>query len=341
MHTLTKRWQAAILILLLCLSLAGCMQVSATAEPTDVPVSTAVYYMDALPGSWDAGSAQTPEEEYLHRLTNPPLYSVADGQIVPGIAQLPEDVTAEYRGIYGVPADADRGYAFRVTLDSLCWEDGTAVSASEVLAAVEDRIGEYLWLAGAAEFDQGWERETANVISLEEAGFDSAAAAREAGYHRFYVDMEHFWGLEDGWSSASDRTRVQDYAMPAGLLEMYVTSGYLYEQYLADGMSYDHLQAEFLGVSAQPDDRMTMEDVGILMTGEKEFVVIVAEPVTVSVAAERLSGLYPVKQGADSAAYGPYRIASAGAEEIVLERNPFWQGDTAEYPADRILCRVR
>ena len=357
MLTLKKCWQAIILTALFCLPLAGCVQVSAATEPTDATASAAVCYMDTLPGNWSIESPQTPEKEYLRQLTAPSLYTVTGGDVTSGIAALPEDVTAAYRGTYGVPADADRGYAFRITLDSnACWEDGAEVSADDVLFTVETLLNsescaaDYLWLAGAEEFTQGWERETEKVVSLEDAGFDSVSAAREAGYSRFYVDLARFWGLEAGWSGSDSRVRVLDYAMPAGLNEMYVTAGYLYRQYLADGASYDYLQPEFVGVSAEPENRMTMEDVGLLKTGDKEFVVIAREPVTAAVVTVRLSKLCLLVQelhveayGASAgtySAYGPYRIVSASAEEIVLERNAFWRGDTAAYPADRIVCRA-
>ena len=358
MGTQSKRPMAVILAVILCLSLTGCMAVSAATVSAGPEASTAIYYMDTLPGNWSIESAQTPEKEYLRDLTTTALYRAEDGEVAPELAALPEDVTQDYYGTYGIPTDAQRGYAFRISLDEqVFWENGTAVTADDVLFAVEKMLlsescsQDYLWIAGAEEFTAGWERETDNVISLEEAGFDSVTAAGEAGYHRFYVDMEHFWGLEAGWGSTMNRTRVQDYAMPTGLNEMYLTSGYLYNQYLADGMGYDHLQAEFVGISAEPENRMTMEDVGILKTGEHEFVVIAGEPVTASVAAARLSKLclfaqelYNEAYGTSTetySSYGPYRVVSAGAEEIALERNPYWQGDTGAYPADRIVCLPR
>lgn len=350
-----KRPMAMILSALLALTLTACEKAPVETVPpqtkaTEPETLTAVRYMDALPGNWSIESAQTPEKKFLRSLTTTPLYSVAEGEVVPGFAALPEDVTAEYLGTNGIPLDAERGYAFRITLDgSVFWEDGTAVTAEDVRFAIQKLLPGYQWLAGAEEFAAGWERETDHVISLEAAGFDSVAAAREAGYNRFYVDMAEFWGLEAGWGSADDRTRVQDYAMPAGLAEMYVTSGYLYTRYLADGMDYDHLQAEFVGVSAEPENRMTVEDVGILVTGEQELVVIAAEPMTARTVALKLSGLCLFRQELygesygtspeNYCSYGPYRVVSAGTEEIVLERNEYWQGETADHPADRIECR--
>lgn len=355
MGILLKRPLAMILAVLLALTLTACEAAPGETEPTkatEPQVLTAVRYMDTLPANWSIASAQTPEKEYLRRMTTTALYSVADGAVAPGFAALPEDVTAEYLGTYGIPVDAERGYAFQIRLDGgVFWEDGAAVTAGDVLFALETMLEDYLWIAGAEEFAALWERESENVISLEEAGFDSVEAARAAGYNRFYVDMAQFWGLESGWGSTEGRSRVQDYAMPAGLSEMYVTSGYLYAAYLADGMSYDHLQAEFVGVSAEPENRMTMEDVGILVNGENELVIIARQPMTVQTVALELSRLCLLRQelygesyGTSAESYsscGPYRIVSASAEEIVLERNVYWQRETVDYPADRIECRPR
>lgn len=352
-----KRSMAMILSVILALTLTACAKAPAetvppTTLPAEPPVLTAVRHMDTLPGNWSIESAQTPEKEFLRGLTTTPLYRVEDGKVVPDFGAMPEDVTAEFLGTWGVPFDAERGYAFRIRLDdNVFWEDGSPVTAEDVVFAVQTLFDEYRWLAGAEEFAAGWERETENVISLEEAGFDSVAAAREAGFNRFYVDMAQFWGLEAGWGSSADRTRVQDYAMPAGLAEMYVTSGYLYSRYLADGMEYDHLQAEFVGISAEPENRMTMEDVGILANGERELVIITAQPMTVQTVALKLSGLCLFRQelyGEDYGttpetycSYGPYRIVFVSAEEIALERNEYWARGTDDYPAERIECRPR
>lgn len=224
------------------------------------------------------GTAVSTDSQTLPNATIPPLYEVTENGFVSGAAQLPEDVTAAYRGSYGIPADAERGYAFRVTLSS-------PVTARELSESLADA----LWIAGIAEYAQGRERVSEDIVSLEEAGFSSVSEAERGGYHRFYVNLEDFWGLDAGWQPTTDRTRFLDYAMPSGLPEMYVTAGYIYQTYLADGGEFDYLQAQFVGVAAEMLIPTEPEDVGILITGEQELVVIAAEPTTSGMVAYRLS----------------------------------------------------
>lgn len=317
-----KKRSLPALILALVLILTGYGAFSASAA------SGGVCYLD------------TEEDAVFRMLTTPPLYEVREGTMVSGVAELPVDVTESYRGQYGIPADADRGYAYQISLQELCWQDGTAVTAADLSRAMEATL-ETGWIAGATQFLEGWERESENIISLKEAGFSSVAQAQEAGYHRFYVNLETFWGLDTGWESATSRTKIRDYAMPSGLLERYVTAGYLYETYLAEGMDYDYLQPEFVGITAEPEERMTLEDVGLLEIGERELVLILQGPTTAGVVASRLAALTPVRPDGMALSYGPYQIVSREEDQITLERNPYWSGDTTSFPADTILCKHR
>lgn len=310
-----------VFVLILALVLGGC-RASAPATQTDGGV---VYRMDTMP-------AEPRQEETIRRLTQPRLYDISDGAVVSGIAQLPVDVTADYRGSYGIPGDANRGYAFQIALDELCRSDGRALTARAFSEAME--IENYPWIAGVTELLEGWERESENVISLKEAGFSGVADAQAAGYHRFYVNCEEFWGLDTGWISTSARERIRDYAMLSGVSELFVTGGYLYRYYLEDGMDYDHWQADYVGVTAQPEARMTMEDVGILVTEDDCLIIITAEPATSSLVAARLMDLIPAGDGD----FGPYYVASVTDEAIVLEENPYWTGTRPDYP--RIECRM-
>lgn len=327
----------SIFALALAAMLGGCTAVSAApAEQTLPELRTAVYYMDTLPEDLNAGAQQS--GGFLTELTTTAFYTIGDGALADGLADIPEDVTGEYAGSYGIPAGAQRGYAFRIALDEgVYWDDGTPVTADDVLAAV--RLEDHLWVANAEEYLSGHERPTGDVISLHDAGFDTAAAAREAGYTRFYVDLANLWGLEAGWESVTDRTRIRDYAMPDGLNELYITAAYIYRNYLTDGSPLDDLQSEFLGVTRSRADVLTREDVGLRKTGDHEILVITRDPAAPRSVAVRLAQLRLTREAGGS--YGPYRIAESGKEQIVLERNACWQGDVSLYPADVILCKPR
>lgn len=336
--------------LCLALVLALCLPVTA-AEVAGTEPAAAIRYMDTLPGNWSPESEQTTEKEFLRALTTTAFYGLEDGAFTEGLALQPEDVTGEYAGDsrYGIPAGADRGYAFRITLrEDVFWQDGAAVTADDVIFALEKDLEDYRWLANAEAYLAGSEQLAEEVVSLQEAGFESVSDAQAAGYTKFYVNLDGFWGLEAGWEPITAQNRIRDWAMPAGLDELYVTPAYLYRTYLAEGASLSWFQSRYVGVGASWAP-LTAEDVGILRTGDHEIVLITGEPAAALTLAARLAGLCLVKQELSGSAYGtspetycsygPYQIVSAGADEILLERNPHWQGE--EFAADQIRCLPR
>lgn len=310
--------------------------VSATEPAAPTEPKAALHYMDTLPGNFSPLSGQTAEKEFLLKLTTDKLYRLsADGStITPSMATaMPTDVTAEYAGTYGVPADAVRGYAFRIDLNSAaCWADGTPITADDYLYSMEQ-----LYAEGYFEFLAYREPQIESVVSLEEAGFASTADAQDAGYTLFFVDTSGFWGLENGWKSVNDRTRLRDYAMPSGLNEYFVTPAYLYNSYLAEGAGFDYLQSEFVGISAQPEAQHTFTDAGILKTGEHQITLILNAPTTATALALELEDLWLFREGVEHGSYGPYELVSADPNLIVLERNEHWWGDTDGLP-DTIHC---
>lgn len=316
--------------------------------PTEPQPVVAVHYMDNLPQSWDPLSEQTAETEFLQDLTGEGLYGLsADGsEIIPGrAAALPVDVTAEYVDQYNVPAGASRGYAFRIDLNqAACWEDGTPITADDYLISLEmllaegTRGAEFLFLANVQGILTGKERPAESITSLLDAGYSSVAAAKEAGATEFYLDMEVFWGLGEGWQPLDDRTRYRDYAMPAGLNEQFVSAAYLYDTYLADEEDYSYLQTEFVGISADLDSKLTFQDVGIQKTGDYQITLILDQPTTAEALALKLAD-YPLLTG-DGLSCGPYRVVSADAQLIELARSENWWGDAAEYTADILKIRL-
>lgn len=312
--------------LILALMLTGCAAASAAELPEQ---TVAICYLEDLQDS-----------AYLDSLTAPPLYVVEDDNLAAGILSMPEDVTAEYAGNerYGIPITARRGYVFRIRLlQDLFWEDGKAVTVEDLVDTVLGRLEEFSWIANANAYLAGHEQPAEEIITLKEAGFGSVSEARESGYGRFYIDLASFWGLEEGWRSVEDRQRVVDYAMTPGLDERYVTPAYLYQNYLAEGTALSYFQSEYIGVAAHRN-ALTAEDVRLLKIGESELVIITAEPVTAQTLAARLAELKLVRSDFEGC-YGPYRITDEGADEIRLERNPYWQGEA--YPADVIRCLGR
>ena len=316
------------------------------ASATDTTV-VAVREMDTLPSSWNPAEADSPEAEFIQNLTGGGMFRVSheDKFVKSDLASLLEDVTVEYAGTYGVPENAARGYAYQIVLNTrACWDDGTPITADDWLYSVHKMLESgdknMLILANAEGYRNG-DTHT-QIISLGDAGYNSVAAAQEAGITDFYVDVEHYWGLGDGWRSITDITRLKDPAMTLGYPEMYVSAAWLYDTYLADERPYAYFQREFVGIAGEGSP-LTLEDVGILKTGSHELVLILEEPETASSLSVKLEGFCLIREGCtyrsaeDSASYGPYRVTEVTSDGIRLEKNPNWWGKTGQH--EQILCQ--
>ena len=161
------------------------------------------------------------------------------------------------------------------------------------------------------------------------------------------MDITHFWGLDAGWLRITDSTRLQDEAIPSGAEEMYLTAEYIYRNYLSDEGSQKIFQSEFVGIPVTEGEKLTVMDVGILAEGNR-ITLIFPEPTTSGSVAVALAEMIPLRPSSYDEAYGtaehytacgPYRIVSADEKEIVLESNPHWTGEEAEFQIVRIRKR--
>ena len=318
------------------------------ASASDVNV-VAVREMETLPTHWDPLESATSDQKFLRDLTGGGLYRLSsDGMdIYSHLASMPEDVTEEYAGRYGVPETAARGYAYLITFNTgACWDDGTPITADDWIYSGRKILnlssnGTLQILANAEGYRNGGTHNP-QMISLADAGFGSVAAAQEAGITDFYVDVESYWGLGDGWRPIGDISRMKDHAMTQGCAEMYISAAWLYDRYLAAERAYAYHQSEFVGIAGEGVP-VTLEDVGLLKTGDYEMVLILQHPETASSLAAKLTDFCLTREGcsyrsaAKSASYGPYRVTEVKPEGIRLEKNPNWWGEAGEH--EQILCR--
>lgn len=319
-------------------------------EPEDCSgniIEVPVYDMDILPGTWNPLSDMTPEKEFLLEMTSDRLYRLEDGVLTPSMAAaMPRDVTADYAGTFGIPADAVRGYAFSVDLnEKACWEDGAAITSGDWLFTIEAyRSSEKFYVNLAADEVKP---DIGTVVSLADAGFATVAEAREAGHVDFYLDITRFWGLEGGWKSVEDRTRYRDYAIPSGMDEFYVTPAYLYGRYLAEGAVYERWQPDMIGISTAT---ATEQKSGIFATGDHQITLILSRPTTATALALELMQLRPIRESlwsaeyatspADYSACGPYRVETVEQGLIVLVRNGNWYGAVDALAPEVIRCKT-
>lgn len=340
----------AICLILMALLLAQpvvATEAATETTPREPDIVTAVRKMDKIPTEFDIHTKITEELRWLRSLTASPLYAMTGGNWEPVVAaQLPEDVTGEYVGSYGIPADSARGYAYRITLkDDARWENGTFITADDCVFSIleqfshKDTVDNWLFLANGEAVREGRVKPSRHIISLKEAGFPSITQAWAAGFREFFLDTEGYWGLGQGWKSISDRIRIRDYAMPTGLDESFISPAYLYHNYLMDGEHHRFLP-EFIGISENSGSVYTTEDLGLVKLSEKEFVIILEDSITASTLMQHLEELVLFSEYADTClSSGPYRIVSATSEELWLEPNPCWWGEPDPRGYDRIFCQ--
>ena len=341
-----KKIKRLLILALILISVAAVPVLASELEP----IYEGRVTLDQLPENWNPMSDLDTAGKAMLKLTAESLYTVAStGEILPGqAAGLPLDVTAEYAGSYGIPKRAVRGYAFAIDIrEGASWEDGKAVNAADWYFTVEKWLEAErfpLEIANYQAFLRGDTKPSQKIIALKDAGFASVQEAEAAGHRDFYVDITHFWGLDAGWLRITDSTRLQDEAIPSGAEEMYLTAEYIYRNYLSDEGSQKMFQSEFVGIPVEAGEKLAVTDVGLIAEGSR-ITLILPEPTTSGSVALALSGMIPLRPGTYDEAYGtpehytacgPYRIASADQKEIVLEPNPHWTGEAAEFKIVRI-----
>lgn len=135
--------------------LAALLAVTSLASCDDEVRGVCTYntYTSVSPSNWNELTYQDNNDTQIMSYISGSFFSFdfkfdADGEIVPGQfvvnydgAEKLEDVTADYAGEYGVPADADSQYAYKITLrDTLKWDDGTAITAEDFVYTMREQL---------------------------------------------------------------------------------------------------------------------------------------------------------------------------------------------------------
>lgn len=355
-------WLTVTALLLVSSIFGGLFGTEAPTEPTEPPepdIISAIHTVSQLPDNWSPLTPETEEKQWLQKQTSAPVYTyTADGLWEPVLTTaLPEDVTAEYAGTWGIPTHAQAGYAFRIQLrKDARWEDGLLITADDYIFSIqklledEENRPNWTFLANADAVLSGAKKSGTEIVRLQDEDLSGVQEAMDAGFADLYIDTSRFWGLDGGWLSVSDRTRMQDFAMPSGMDERFVSPAYLYTYYLADGKESSRLQSRYVGLCKPLDEPYTMADLGILKINSFELVFLLDEPVTSSTFLQKLENLFLFRESywgkryATSAetycSYGPYRITLTEKDRIILEPNEFWFGAPVSDAFDRIVCRA-
>ena len=389
MKRLMKRFGTGVLVCLLLMSAAACAWKdpretagASTGVKDPIPAGTGCYtyrdWVQQMPANWNPMEWSSQADAYILNYTGMGLYAAAADDTGTGYVLQPEmaasapvDVTADYAGseIYGVPAEAVSGYAYRIDLNSeAAWADGTAINADTYLYSLEQMLSSenkhsrasgfwtgQLCIANAYSYYMQDQLGTAVYRSLADAGYSSVTEAVNDGVKYFYLDMDNFWGMDCGWQPISSEALFRDEAVPEGMDEDMVSAKYLYETYLADGASYAAYQTTFVGIVESKVEKTSFEDVGLIKTGEYQITLVLSKPVSVETLQCNLTSgwlvqeeLYALNYGTSvetSPSYGPYQLTELGEDYFRLERNESWYGYSdgrheGQYQATAITCRV-
>lgn len=155
-----KKLVAILLVAAMVLSLVACGEkkggtdtpgTPSTGDKTDAgkKYTYHAYLTNAQINSFSPTDWQTNAESQLMGVCIMDLYDFRynpdaknEYELVPEMAAaMPEDVTAQYAGQYGIPADATEGYAWKVTLrQDLKWDDGTPITSADYVYTVQQFI---------------------------------------------------------------------------------------------------------------------------------------------------------------------------------------------------------
>lgn len=400
MNKRTNRLAAMILALILTVSMTGCaadepettvpIEETAAAVQTEtaeavVPIQEGDYTfrisIDALPENWSPLDWSGSASERILDATAMGLYALIPDETGESYAFQPEmaasapvDVTVQYAGdsTYGVPEDAQSGYAYQIDLnENAVWEDGTPINADTYIYSMQQLLSteakhsraftcysEQLRIVNAYSLYMQDQIGKDSCYSLADAGYSSINEAMNDGQKVFYLDMTGFWKLDCGWQSIDSEIQFRDEAVDEDMDEAYVSAKYLYETYLADGAPYAAYQAVFVGIPDRKIQPSEWEDVGFLKTGEYQITLVLEQPISAELLQLCLTDnwlVYPERYerwGSDYGtsvetyvSYGPYKLESMDDSGFLLVRNDSWYGYSdgmhqGQYQPTAISCRL-
>lgn len=334
-------------------------------------------YLPGSPATWNPHEWETDTDLYIMNYTQIGLYNfylddTKDGYVVQPemAAEAPIDITADYAGneTYGVPAGATEGYAFRIKLNpDACWQDGTKITSEDYIYSMQQvlnpeianfRASIYyagqLALANGLEYYNNKNAGQPKYSSLAKLGYASVEEAQAANAGEIYLDMNAYWnlGLEEGKNLVpiTDETMYRDEAVAEGEDEDNVSAKYLYEKYLAPGMSSEGEAASVLFAQDGVYEVVPWENVGLKAEDDYTIVLVLENPITEFYLYYGLASAWLVRKdlyennmtqtgdikkttygtSVDTyMSYGPYKLTEYQVDkQITMEKNDKWYGYT-------------
>lgn len=268
---------------------------------TDEKVYTYNSYTSGINSSlnWDPLSWETNEDFDILSYVSSGFYTFVlnptkDGYSVACelAAAMPQDVTAEYVGQYGVK-EGESAKAWRIALNPLAkWEDGTPITADDYVYSMQQLLNPKMLNRRADSYYAG-EFVIYNAKNYLYAGkttYDLITESAEdlvAAGTDVYLDMS-FWGMvgaldADGnaapqYVNIADDTMYRDAGVAEGEDEDWVSAKYIFDTYFAAGQAYEGYQGQYL-YTASIADAATWDEVGFKKIDDYTVDFILLNPV--------------------------------------------------------------
>ena len=254
---------------------------------------TATTTMDWNPHTWE-----TSDDSSVLDMMTMGFYSIVLNADKTGYAiicemaaALPEDVTAEYVGQFGI-AEGETAKAWRIALNQdATWENGEKITADDYVYSMQQQLNPKMKNRRADSYYAGDMiiYNAKNYLYAGETAYslitDSAENLVAAGTD-VYIDMG-FWGIEgapdaDGnaapkYVSIADETLYRDAAVAEGEAEDWVSAKYLFDNYLAEGAPYNSYQASYL-YTAEIAPETSWDQVGLVKVDDYTIDLILEKP---------------------------------------------------------------
>jgi ABC-type transport system substrate-binding protein len=266
---------------------------------TDEKLYTYNDYMVGMASglNWNPQAWETNDDSYIMNFNTIGFYDFAvnangDGYaVVPEMAaDFPVDVTAEYAGAYGV-AEGETNKVFRIPLNpDAVWETGEKITADDYIYSMQQQLNPKMLNRRADSYYSG-EFTVLNAQNYLYAGGSTFGliSGEETADDVIYLDMWEFWGLEgcpdeDGntvphYVPITDEVLYRDLGVEEDDDEAWVSSKFIYDEYLAPGAPYEAYGPSYLYVMFQTDV-VTWEDVGLKKIDDYTIDIILAAPIS-------------------------------------------------------------
>ncbi len=261
-------------------------------------------YLDYIGGTsgmnWNPHQWETNDDSYVLGYITTALYDfvlnadLSGYTIIPeAAAALPEDVTAEYVGQYGI-VEGDEAKAWKIALNpDVTWDDGTKINAETYVYSMKQLLDPVAINRRADSFYAG----DFEIVNAKNYFYDgkttynatgsSLAAELEAGT-ALYMDMWNAWGLEgcvdaDGnacpqYVLITDETKYRDASVAEGEDGDWISAKEIYESTFAPGTDYESVAGQYI-FKAETPKIVTWEEVGIKALDEYTILMVTANPV--------------------------------------------------------------